>query len=108
MRKAEVYFKNELAGELKQLDDGSFIFHYTTQWLEDSNKRPISLTLPKRIDPYQSPYLFAFFFNMLPEGANKEVVCFHKRIDKDDHFGILLATAKYDTIGAVTIKAIKA
>ena len=40
---------------------------------------------------------------MLPEGANKQVVCHAMRIDKSDHFGLLLNTAKYDTIGAVRI-----
>ena len=29
------------------------------------------------------------------------------RIDPDDDFGILLATAQYDTIGAVTVKPIE-
>ena len=107
MRRAEVYFKKELAGELKQLDDGSFIFQYTVRWVEDPSKHPISLTLPKRNDTYPSPYLFPFFYNMLPEGTNKSVVCLHQRIDKSDHFGLLLATASSDTIGAVTIKEIK-
>jgi serine/threonine-protein kinase HipA len=40
---------------------------------------------------------------MLPEGSNKEVVCKHHRIDPEDHFGLLLTTAKYDSIGAVRI-----
>ncbi len=107
MRKAEIYFKDEFAGELKQLDDGHFIFQYNSWWLNNSTKMPISLTMPKRTEPYKSPYLFPFFFNMLPEGANKEVVCFHKKIDEDDYFGILLAVARYDTIGAVTVREVK-
>jgi serine/threonine-protein kinase HipA len=40
---------------------------------------------------------------MLPEGANKKSVCFNNRIDEDDYFGILLATAGFDTIGAVRV-----
>ncbi|MBI9064485.1 MAG: hypothetical protein JEZ14_21040 [Marinilabiliaceae bacterium] len=44
---------------------------------------------------------------MLPEGANKEVICFHKKIDEADYLGILLAVAMYDTIGAVTVREIK-
>ena len=43
---------------------------------------------------------------MLPEGSNKQTVCFQNRIDTEDHFGILLTTAKQDTIGAVTIKKV--
>jgi serine/threonine-protein kinase HipA len=43
---------------------------------------------------------------MLPEGTNKQTVCFNLRIDENDHFGILMATAKSDTIGAVRLKPI--
>jgi serine/threonine-protein kinase HipA len=30
------------------------------------------------------------------------------RIDEDDNFGLLAATAQYDTIGAITVKPIVA
>lgn len=103
MRRANVLYKNELAGTLTQLEDGSFEFDYYDSWLNDSLKPAISLTLPKTKGPYRSPYLFPFFFNMLPEGSNKQTVCFKLRIDEDDYFGILLATSKTDTIGAVRV-----
>ncbi|MEX0812692.1 MAG: HipA N-terminal domain-containing protein [Chitinophagales bacterium] len=103
MRQARVIYKNEEAGLLKQLDDGSFVFRYHENWFNAANKPAISLTLPKNQQEYHSEHLFPFFFNMLPEGSNKQTVCFSKRIDKNDHFGILLTTAKYDTIGAVRI-----
>ena len=44
---------------------------------------------------------------MLPEGSNKQTVCFQNRLDLDDHFGILLITAENDTIGAVQVKKMK-
>jgi len=44
---------------------------------------------------------------MLPEGSNKQTVCFENRIDAKDYFGILITTAKQDTIGAITIKKIE-
>jgi serine/threonine-protein kinase HipA len=40
---------------------------------------------------------------MLPEGSNKQVVCSFNRIDRDDHFGLLMTTAKNDSIGAVRV-----
>ena len=63
----------------------------------------ISLTLPKTEKIYESEFLFPFFYNMLPEGSNKQVVCKLNRIDQTDYFGLLLTTAKNDTIGAVTV-----
>lgn len=106
MRQAHVLYKQEIAGLLTQLDNGNFLFKYYDAWFNDTNKPAISLTLPKKQQEYQSEYLFPFFYNMLPEGSNKETVCFENRIDTKDYFGILMTTAKQDTIGAVTIKKI--
>ncbi len=106
MRRAEIYFKGEKAGLLTQKDDGSFTYQYHDLWMSNDRKPPISLTLPKTKKECKSEYLFPFFYNMLPEGTNKQVVCKHMRIDNDDYFGLLLTTARYDTIGAVTVKRI--
>jgi HipA-like protein len=106
MRQAEILFKNELAGTLTQLDDVTFSFTYTENWIKNDAKRAISLTLPKSKKEFKSKHLFAFFYNMLPEGSNKDQVCKNIRIDKDDYFGILMSTAAFDTIGAIRIKKI--
>lgn len=106
MRQAEIYFKGEKAGLLTQLDNGSFIYEYDDLWMSDNSKPSISLTLSKNVKEYKSNYLFPFFYNMLPEGANKQIVCKNMRIDNDDFFSLLLITARYDTIGAVTVKKI--
>lgn len=96
-------YKDEEAGLLTQLDSGAFVFRYHDAWFHATNKPPISLTFPKNQQEYQSAYLFPFFYNILPEGTNKEVACHALRIDKTDDFGLLLNTAKYDTIGAVRV-----
>ena len=106
MRVASIFFKGEEAGILTQRDDGSFTFQYHPSWVDDSKKPAISLTLPKTMTAYHSRYLFPFFYNMLPEGSNKQVVCLLNRLDKTDYFGLLLTTAQTDTIGAVTVSKI--
>jgi serine/threonine-protein kinase HipA len=107
MRKAKVLFKNEEAGILTQHDDGSFSFRYQDEWIANNSKLSISLTLPKIEKEFHSKYLFPFFYNMLPEGSNKQVVCKLNRIDREDHFGLLMSTAKNDSIGAVTVRKIE-
>ncbi len=107
MRQAKVLYKSEEAGLLIQHDDGSFIFRYHDNWMLDSSKNGISLTLPKTKQEYHSKILFPFFFNMLPEGSNKQIVCKHNRIDKDDYFGLLITSAINDSIGAVTVMKIE-
>lgn len=103
MRTAEIFFKDEQAGVLTQHDDGSFTFRYNDNWMAESNKPSISLTLPKSQQEFNSKFLFPFFYNMLPEGSNKQVVCKYNRIDKDDYFGLLMTIAKNDSIGAVRV-----
>ena len=108
MRKAAILYKGIEAGMLQQNDDGSFTFRYLDNWLADPDNPPISLTLPRSQQEYHSPYLFPFFYNMIPEGTNRQAVCKAERLDADDYFGILMATARYDTIGAITVKKLKA
>ena len=94
MRSARVQYKGEDAGILTQYDDGTFSFEYDDNWLVNGHKPSISLTLPKRKEMYRSEYLFPFFYSMLPEGTNKNVVCKILKIDEDDFFVILLNTAQ--------------
>jgi serine/threonine-protein kinase HipA len=108
MRTAKVLFKNEEAGVLTQHDDGSFTFRYHDNWIADSNKQSISLTLPKSEQEQHSEFLFPFFYTLLPEGSNKQVVCKLNRIDRDDYFGLLITTTKNDSIGAVRVIKIDA
>lgn len=107
MRRARILFKNEEAGILTQYDNGSFSFRYHKAWIQDNSKQSISLTLPKTKKEFQSKYLFPFFYNLLPEGSNKQVVCKNHRIDQEDYFGLLMRTAKNDPIGAVKVIKIK-
>ena len=103
MRNAKVYRNGALVGELIEHDRKHYSFIYDELWLSDPEKPAVSLTLPKTQREYQSEYLFPFFFNMLSEGVNKRLQSNLLRIDEDDHFGLLIATAQYDTIGAITV-----
>jgi len=107
MRKAEVYRNGQLTGTLTQLSQNSYEFRYDDAWFANANLPAISLTLPKTKQVYQSEYLFPFFYNMLSEGANKKLQCRQLRIDENDYFSLLLATAQTDTIGAITIKPVE-
>ncbi|MEM6699988.1 MAG: HipA N-terminal domain-containing protein [Bacteroidota bacterium] len=107
MRKAEVYRNKVLAGYLIENDQGQYLFKYTDDYQKNLNRASISLTLPKTKSVHQSEYLFPFFYNMLSEGANRQLQTRHLRIDEKDYFGLLLATAQHDTIGAITVKKVE-
>jgi HipA-like protein len=106
MREAKVFCNGELAGILKEEGRNSYVFRYDGNYLADREKPAVSLTLPKTQQEFRSEYLFPFFANMLSEGANRKLQNRLLRIDEKDDFGILLATAQYDTIGAVTVKPV--
>ncbi|MFV0554175.1 MAG: HipA N-terminal domain-containing protein [Mangrovibacterium sp.] len=103
MRTGNVYFNKRLAGQLIEENSHSYIFRYDNDYFNDPTSHAISLTLPKSQQEYHSPHLFSFFVNMLSEGSNRDVQLRYYRIDEADDFGHLLATAGYDTIGAVTV-----
>ena len=104
MRRVEVYRNSVLAGELTELDNGGYEFRYDENYFADTKKAAISLTLPKTRQVYNEATLFPFFYNMLSEGVNRRLQSRLLKIDENDHFGFLAATAGSDTIGAITIK----
>ncbi|MDR2916902.1 MAG: HipA N-terminal domain-containing protein [Tannerella sp.] len=106
MRIANVYNNKILAGQLIEEDDQSYTFLYDTDYYNDGNRNPVSLTLPKTTKEHHSKDLFPFFFNLLSEGVNKQVQVQKYRLDENDDFGLLVRTAQYDTIGSITVKEI--
>ena len=107
MRKANVYRNGKLTGVLTQFSVNDYEFRYDDNWFANDELPPISLTMAKSKQVYKSEYLFPFFFNMLSEGVNRQLQTRQLKIDENDYFGLLLATAKTDTIGAITVSEIK-
>lgn len=106
MRRVEILRNQEPAGILTEESSSKYIFRYHDQYFSDNTKPSISLTLAKTQQEYISDHLFPFFYNMLAEGVNRQLQCRIFRIDETDHFGLLAATAQFDTIGAITVKAL--
>ncbi len=102
MRQCKVFVHDIEAGILQETDHRQYIYTYNDKYEGD----PVCLAMPVRREPYRSAHLFPYFFNMLSEGANRQTQSQLLHIDENDDFGILLATAQDDTIGAVTVKPI--
>ncbi|HFU75693.1 MAG TPA: phosphatidylinositol kinase [Arcobacter sp.] len=101
--KGYVYDEETFVGEIS-LENGHYIFQYDSTFLENSQNFAISLTLPKRQEPYISENLHPFFSNILAEGNLKKLQCKQLKIDEEDEFTRLLKTAHSDTIGAITVR----
>jgi HipA-like protein len=106
MRRAKVLRNGQLVGYLTEDDRRGYTFEYDDAWFADTTRQAVSLTMPKNQKVYTSEYLFPFFFNMLSEGVNKRLQSNQLHIDEEDSFGLLMATAQSDTIGAITIKPV--
>lgn len=106
LRRAKVYRNNQMAGILLETDDRKFVFTYDQDYLNSDQAKAISLTMPLSTKEYTSEHLFPFFYSLLSEGVNKRLQSRRYKVDEKDAFGLLLATAGQDTIGAVTVKSI--
>ena len=106
MRQLDVYVNKRKAGVLTEQRPGeSYSFRYDEAYLA-SGCPSISATLSKKQKSYESPTLFSFFMNMLPEGANRKVICRTSKVDESDFFGLLAAMAGKDFIGGVHIETV--
>ena len=107
MRKVRVYRNGILAGFLTEEDRNKYVFRYEDSYFADSRLPAVSLTLPKTEQEYQGEFLFPFFSNLLSEGVNRRLQSVNLKIDENDDFGLLAATAQYDTVGAITVQPIE-
>ena len=107
MRQAAVFRNKAFIGVLTEENRQNYVFRYDDEWFRDAQKPALSLTISKSKQEHRQAYLFPFFFNMLSEGANKELQCKYLRIDENDSFGLLVATAHTDAIGPITVKPIE-
>lgn len=106
MARLGVYVKGIYAGELEQKGPRDYEFRYDEAYRADSVLPALCLNMPKSHAVYESDCLFPVFANMLAEGYNRRLQSRTLRIDENDDFALLSATATYDTIGAITIKHI--
>ena len=104
--KANVYFRQRLAGILEKTDSG-YNFQYNESYLSDHSSKSISFSLPKSKKIFHSKQLFPFFHGLLTEGFATKIQSRKLKIDEKDYFTRLIKTATVDTIGCVTIEEVK-
>jgi len=104
LRELIILRNNTEVGALRETDQHNYVFRYNDVYFADISAPAISLTLPKIKQEHCSDILFPFFFNMLSEGVNRALQARQLRIDEKDCFGLLAATAIYDTIGAISVR----
>ena len=102
-RRGRVYVHGRFAGVIEERDD-VFAFAYDPTYLEDPEAPPVSLTLPRRPEPYESKTFLPFFDGLLPEGWLLDIAVRHWKLDPRDRMGLLLSVCE-GCIGAVEVIA---
>ncbi|MDA3953590.1 MAG: HipA N-terminal domain-containing protein [Bacteroidales bacterium] len=103
-RKGNVFYENRLCGIIEETETG-YRFSYDVDYINDSNSKAISKTLPLSKSAYTSNTMFPFFDGLIPEGWLLDIAEKHWKIDERDRMGLLL-TCCNDCIGAVSVKPI--
>lgn len=101
-RSARVQLDGRRVGRLEETANGTR-FTYEPAYIAAADAVPVSLALPLRLEPYDTPkVLHPVFFNLLPEGWLLELSVAKLKISADDEFGLLLATCR-DCVGAIEV-----
>lgn len=102
-RECTVLFFGTAAGEIKESEEG-YSFRYFEDYLSNINAKPISVTLPLRVEPFETKTLHPFFDGLIPEGWTLDIITKNWKLDPRDRMGLLIACCR-SSIGAVSIVA---
>ncbi len=101
-RTAKIFVNDLLAGTLTESSEGEYSFQYDADYLVNEKNLPVSLTLPKRKEPYSSDVLFPFFDGLIPEGWLMDIGIKNWKLNSKDRMGLLLHLCA-DCIGNVSV-----
>ncbi len=97
-----VWWDGAVVGSLQIDEHGDLAFIYDTRWLADLSKPAISISLPKRPEPFTRRETRPFFAGLLPEEGQREAVARALGVSKDNDFR-LLEQLGGDVAGALTL-----
>jgi serine/threonine-protein kinase HipA len=100
MKSARIFQKDQLAGVLEALEDGSYRFTYEVGYRGE----PVSLTMPVSKRVWEFKTFPAPFEGLLPEGVQLDALLRIRKLDAKDLFGQLVAVGE-DVVGSLRIKA---
>jgi serine/threonine-protein kinase HipA len=98
-----VLMNGSLVGFLHKLPSGALTFQYAKEWLEISQARPISLSLPLRTLAYEGAQVYNFFDNLLPDNERIRARIQAKFKVSSSHPFDLLSAIGADCVGAIQL-----
>jgi serine/threonine-protein kinase HipA len=101
-RDLAVYLHGEEVGRLRQEDSGRLSFTYRRAWLDRSDARAVSLSLPLREEPFEDRDARPFFAGLLPDELARDRLARYLGISRQNDFA-LLAEVGGECAGAVAL-----
>ena len=102
MKRAKIFYKDRPAG-IRTAHDAGYTFRYLSDYLAEKDAHAVSLTLPLRPAPDESPVLFPFFDALIPDGWLLDIALKEADVSVLDRMSLLLLCCK-DCIGAVRVE----
>ncbi len=102
IKSLSVWWAGAVVGALRIDENGDLTFDYNTRWLAEPAKLAISVSLPKRAEPFGRREARPFFAGLLPEEGQREAVARALGVSKGNDFR-LLEQLGGDVAGALTL-----
>ncbi|WP_411288973.1 type II toxin-antitoxin system HipA family toxin [Phenylobacterium sp.] len=102
IKSLSVWWDGAVAGALRIDEHGDLAFAYDAGWLADPQKLPVSISLPKRPEPFNRRETRPFFAGLLPEEGQRDAVALALGVSKANDFR-LLERLGGDMAGALTL-----
>ena len=102
-RALAVWWEDALVGSLRVDRDGEMRFAYDADWLADPASPALSISLPKRAEPFRARACRPFFEGLLPEGAQRDAIAAVFGVSPGNEFA-LLERLGGDVAGALTLR----
>jgi serine/threonine-protein kinase HipA len=97
-----VWWDGVRVGTLRLESHGDMTFRYAETWVDNTSRPPLSVSLPKRAEPFKRRATRAFFAGLLPEEAQRRAVAQTLGISPGNDFRLLEALGG-DVAGALSL-----
>ena len=88
-RALDVWWEGRIAGQLTQDPHGALGFVYRPEWLRDADVPALSVSLPKREEPFSRRECRPFFGGLLPEESQRRAVARVLGVSPANDFALL-------------------
>src|SRR3954462_703088 len=102
IKSLSVWWDGFLVGALRIDEHGDLAFAYGAEWLAAPHRPAISISLPKRVEPFNRRETRPFFAGLLPEEGQRDAVARALGVSKANDFR-LLERLGGDVAGALTL-----